>query len=262
VKPSLWPTITQEAKELIETEPMLASFLQATVLNHQCFEDALSFHLANVLDCATLPAIAFQEIVSHAMAADPRISLSAQKDIVATWERDAVCNDFITPFLFFKGFQALQGYRIAHHLWQNDRQAMALFFQNRISSVLCVDIHPAARIGAGLMLDHANGIVIGETAVVEDDVSLLHNVTLGGTGKSSGDRHPKIGKGVLLSAGATILGNVKIGEGAKVAASSVVLKDVPPHTTVAGVPAKAVGQTASVSPAFTMNHQIDSEQGS
>lgn len=255
----LWPTIQQEAENTAKGEPILSSFLHATVLNHDSFNAALSFHLANVLDSATLPAIAIQEVIAHALAKDPSIGQSTQRDMVATWERDAACQDFITPFLFFKGFHAIQGYRIAHHLWHDQRTTLALFFQSRISQVLGVDIQPAARIGAGILMDHANGVVIGETAVIEDDVSILHSVTLGGTGKESGDRHPKISRGVLLSAGAKILGNVRIGECAKVAAGSVVLNDVPPFTTVAGVPAKIVGRdkVAHASPAFTMNHCIE-----
>lgn len=259
MQPDLWPTLRQEAESTSLGEPILSSFLHATILNHGSFETAMSFHLANVLDSATLPAIAIQEVIAHALAEDPCITLAMQRDIVATWERDAVCQDFITPFLFFKGFHALQGYRIAHHLWQNNRHTLALFFQSRISQVLAVDIHPAACMGAGILMDHATGVVIGETAVVEDDVSLLHSVTLGGTGKESGDRHPKIARGVLLSAGAKILGNVRIGECAKVAAGSVVLSDVPPFTTVAGVPATVVGQIKepTTSPASTMNQCIE-----
>lgn len=261
MQPDLWPTIRQEAAVTAQGEPILSSFLHATILNHDSFEAALSFHLANVLDSATLPAIAIQEVIAQALSKDSCISYAAQRDMVATWERDAVCQDFITPFLFFKGFHAIQGYRIAHHLWKEQRTTLALFFQSRISQVLGVDIHPAARIGAGILMDHAHGVVIGETAVVDDDVSILHSVTLGGTGKESGDRHPKISRGVLLSAGAKILGNVRIGECVKVAAGSVVLNDVPPFTTVAGVPAKIVGQNKaaaeSASPAFTMNQCIE-----
>lgn len=257
--PDLWPTIRREAEATSKGEPILSSFLHATILNHDDFAGALSFHLANVLDSATLPAIAIQEVIAHALNADPCIAHAVQRDMVATWERDAVCQDFITPFLFFKGFHAIQGYRIAHHLWQEQRTTLALFFQSRISQVLSVDIHPAARIGAGILMDHATSVVIGETAVVEDDVSILHEVTLGGTGKESGDRHPKISRGVLLSAGAKILGNVRVGECVKVAAGSVVLNDVPPYTTVAGVPAKVVGKNkeAAASPAFTMNQCIE-----
>ncbi|MEJ2755909.1 MAG: serine O-acetyltransferase [Gammaproteobacteria bacterium] len=258
----IWLTIREEAENISHSEPILSSFLHATILSHDHFDSALSFHLSNVLDSATLPAIAIQEVIAQALEDDPSISCAAQRDIIATRERDAVCNDFTTPLLYFKGFHALQGHRIAHHLWQHGRHTLALFFQSRISTVLAVDIHPAARIGAGILIDHATGIVIGETAVVDDDVSLLHAVTLGGTGKTSGDRHPKIHRGVLLSAGAKILGNVTIGECAKVAAGSVVLSDVPPHTTVAGVPAKIVGQTRDDSPALTMNHCLDVCNGS
>ncbi len=253
----LWQQILQEVQQQAQQEPVLTSFLYSTVLNHSSLAAALSFHLANILNCNTLPALLVREVADEALIKDPSIIISVANDIRATKERDAVCKTYSTPLLFFKGFHALQGYRVAHWLWQQGRESLALFFQNRISTVLGVDIHPAAQIGSGILMDHATGIVVGETAVIEDRVSILHGVTLGGTGKETGDRHPKIRQGVLLSAHATVLGNVEIGKCAKVAAGSVVLENVPPHTTVAGVPAKITGQRPQEDdPAQSMDQQI------
>src|SRR5690606_17160989 len=192
-----------------------------------------------------------------ALADDPAIGAAIRADIQAINERDSACCSLTTPFLFFKGFHALQAYRVAHWLWQKQRRSLALFLQNRISMVFSVDIHPAAVIGRAIMLDHATGIVIGETAGVEDDVSIMQAVTLGGTGKESGDRHPKVRSGVLISAGAKILGNIEIGHCAKVGAGSVVLKSVPPRATVAGVPAKIVGNTDCDHPSRAMDHTLN-----
>jgi serine O-acetyltransferase len=253
----VWDEIRQRAFEQASREPMLASFLYATILNHDSLEDALSFHLANKLDSPALPAISVREVIDQALADDASIGAAVRADIQAINERDSACCSLTTPFLFFKGFHALQAYRVAHWLWQRERYAMALFLQNRISVVFAVDIHPAAVIGRGIMLDHGTGIVIGETAVVEDDVSIMQSVTLGGTGKESGDRHPKVRSGVLISAGAKILGNIEIGRCAKVGAGSVVLKPVPPRTTVAGVPAKVVGSADCDHPSRAMNHSLD-----
>ena len=171
-------------------------------------------------------------------------------------DRDSACTELSVPFLYFKGFHALQTHRVTHWLWEQGRESLALFFQNRMSAEFGVDIHPAAQLGYGIMLDHATGLVIGETAVVGNNVSILQSVTLGGTGKDEGDRHPKICDGVLISAGATILGNICVGEGAKVGAGSVVLEAVPPHTTVAGVPAKIVGRPSTEQPAMEMDHDF------
>lgn len=252
-----WQQIRQETRVQADEEPILASFLHATILNHDSLEAALSFHLANKLDSPTAPAMLIREVVTQALEDDPAIGAAVRADLAAVNQRDSACCSLATPLLFYKGFHALEAYRVAHWLWQQKRQPLALFLQNRISVVFGVDIHPAARIGQGIMLDHATGVVIGETAVVEDNVSIMHAVTLGGTGKESGDRHPKVRKGVLLSAGAKILGNIEIGEGAKVSAGSVVLKPVEPHTTVSGVPAKVVGRPQSEQPALDMNHQIN-----
>jgi serine O-acetyltransferase len=256
--PTLWDAIRAEAKRLVEEEPILGSFYHAAILNHESFGAALSFHLANKLDSVVLPALLVRDVISQAIAADPTILKAAEIDIIATRTRDPACENFSTPFLYFKGFHALQAYRVAHWLWHENRRPLAQFLQSQVSQSLGIDIHPAAQIGSGIMFDHATGIVIGETSVVEDDVSILHSVTLGGTGKVSGDRHPKIRKGVLLAAGAKIIGNIEVGEGAKVGAGSVVLQDVEPHTTVAGVPAKVVGRPGCESPALDMNHSLES----
>lgn len=254
--PSLWSNIIAQARKQAENEPVLASFIFSTVLNHSNLQSALSFHLANKLGCPSAPAMMIREVFEQAMNSDSSIIDAIYTDLSAVEERDSACCSALTPLLFYKGFHALQSYRIAHWLWNQGRKTMALFLQNRISMVFGVDIHPAAKIGKGIMLDHATGIVIGETAVVEDQVSIMQAVTLGGTGKESGDRHPKIRHGVLISAGAKILGNIEIGAGAKVGAGSVVLKPVAAHTTVAGVPAKIVGCPGCDSPALAMDHQI------
>lgn len=252
----IWQAIRSETRHQAEAEPALASFLHATILNHDTFEEALSYYLAQKLASPILNALQLRDIIAGALALDPGIAEAARADIQAVYERDSACNEYSLPFLHFKGFHALQCYRVAHHLWRSGRQALAYFLQSQVSQTFDVDIHPAARLGRGIMLDHATGIVIGETSVVDDDVSIMQAVTLGGTGKQMGDRHPKVGRGVLISAGATILGNIEIGQGAKVGAGSVVLKDVPPHTTVVGVPATVVGRPTSAKPALDMNHEI------
>jgi serine O-acetyltransferase len=252
----LWPLMRVEAESKALEEPILGSYFHATILNHASFGAALSFRLASKLENPMLPTMLIRDVISQAFAADPAILSAAEIDIVATYARDPACEDLSTPFLFFKGFHALQAYRIAHWLWHQGRRTLARFFQNQISATLGVDIHPAARVGSGIMLDHATGIVVGETAVIEDDVSILHSVTLGGTGKTSGDRHPKIRRGVLLAAGAKILGNIEVGACAKVGAGSVVLEDVPPNTTVAGVPARVVSTHAEYQPSMDMNQRF------
>ena len=250
----LWPVMREEAQRKATEEPILGSYFHATILNHKSFSDALSFRLASKLDNPMLPTMLIRDVIAEAADAHTDILSAAEIDIIANFTRDPACRDLSSAFLFFKGYHALQAHRIAHWLWYQDRHTLAQFFQNQISVTLGVDIHPAARIGSGIMFDHATGIVIGETAVVEDDVSVLHSVTLGGTGKSSGDRHPKIRKGVLLSAGCKVTGNIEIGENAKVGAGSVVLEDVPANVTVAGVPAKIVGKVDSeAAPAHTMD---------
>jgi serine O-acetyltransferase len=238
---SLWQAMRSEVQARADFEPIMATFFHATVLNHDTFEDALSYLLASKLDSSVVSSMAIREIVQEAYNAEPAIIHAAEIDIKAIRSRDPACNSYSTPFLFYKGFQALQVHRIAHWLWHQERHSLAFFLQNKVSVIYNVDIHPAAQIGCGIMLDHASGVVIGETAVVEDDVSMLHGVTLGGTGKHSGDRHPKVRKGVIIGANASIIGNLEIGEGAKIGAGSVVMKDVAPKATVVGVPAKVVG---------------------
>jgi len=254
---AVWPRIRAEAAAEVAREPMLASFFHATILNHDNLESALSFHLAYTLDSPTASSMLLREVIEEALYSDPCMSTILRCDLLAVLERDSACNTLYVPFLYFKGFHALQTHRVAHWLWQQDRRALALFFQNRMSCKFGVDIHPAARLGHGILLDHATGLVIGETAVVGNNVSILQSVTLGGTGKEQGDRHPKVGNGVLISAGAKILGNISIGDGAKVGAGSVVLEDVPDHVTVAGVPARIVGRPASAAPALEMDHCFD-----
>jgi serine O-acetyltransferase len=252
----VWNSIRESTRLAADEEPVLASFLHATILNHDTLEAALSFHLAQKLDSLTAPALLVREVIEEALANEPEIGNAIRCDLKAVRDRDSACPDYAVPFLFFKGFHALQSYRIGHWLWGQNRRALALFLQNRISCEFGVDIHPAARIGCGILLDHATGVVIGETAVVGNDVSIMQSVTLGGTGKESGDRHPKVGSGVLIGAGAKVLGNIRIGDGAKISAGSVVLSDVPAHTTVAGVPAKIVGRPCTEAPALDMNHSL------
>ncbi len=200
-----------------------------------------------------------REIADEAHDADPAIGASARADLMAVYERDPACHRYLQPVLFFKGYQAVQAYRIGHWLWNGGRRDLAYFVQMRVSEVFGVDIHPNARIGRGLMIDHAHSIVIGETAVVGDNVSMLHSVTLGGTGKEDGDRHPKIGNGVLIGAGAKVLGNIRVGHCSRIAAGSVVLDEVPPNTTVAGVPARVVGKAGCDQPALTMDQRLQAE---
>ena len=260
----VWSRIRTETKLQADGEPILASFLHATILNHRTLEQALSFHLANKLDSPTASSLLLREVILEAFSSDTCIPRALRADLLAVEERDSACTELSIPFLYFKGFHALETHRVTHWLWQQGRESLALFFQNRMSVEFGVDIHPAASLGYGIMLDHATGLVIGETAVVGNNVSILQSVTLGGTGKDEGDRHPKIGDGVLISAGAKILGNILVGEGAKVGAGSVVLEAVPAHTTVAGVPAKVVGRPASDQPALEMQHDFccDKEEAS
>lgn len=243
----VWKNIKAEARALADCEPMLASFYHATLLKHENLGSALSYMLANKLASPIMPAIAIREVVEEAYAADPEMIASAACDIQAVRTRDPAVDKYSTPLLYLKGFHALQAYRIGHWLWNKGRRALAIFLQNQVSVSFQVDIHPAAKIGRGIMLDHATGIVVGETAVIEDDVSILQSVTLGGTGKTSGDRHPKIREGVMIGAGAKILGNIEVGRGAKIGAGSVVLQPVPPHTTAAGVQRVLSASRAAIS---------------
>jgi serine O-acetyltransferase len=252
----VWEKIRVEAEEMKDKEPILGTFFLQAILNQKNFLHALSFNLANKLSSPIMPAIVLREIFTEILKSDKDIIESSAIDLQAVVDRDPAVIFYITPFLYLKGYQAIESYRIAHKLWIDGRRELAYFLQNQISLVFGVDIHPAAKIGRGIMFDHATGIVIGETAIVGDNVSMLHNVTLGGTGHEQGDRHPKIGSGVMIGAGASILGNITIGNGAKVGAGSVVLQNVSPHTTVAGVPAKVVGKCNCDMPAAEMDQQL------
>ncbi len=251
-----WSLLRAAAEATVRAEPYLASQLNAVILSHSDLASALSFQIARKLGDSELGAMSVREICRDAFDAAPAIVASAEADLQAVAERDPAIKSLLQPFLYFKGFQALQAHRVAHWLWTQGREALAFHFQSRISELFQVDIHPAARMGSGLFLDHGTGIVIGETAVVGDGVSMLHAVTLGGTGAERGDRHPKIGKGVLLGAGAKVLGNITVGDYAKVASGSVVLKDVPAGCTVAGVPARLVNCPTDATPARTMDHTL------
>ena len=253
----VWSRLRAEAEEIVEREPALASFIETTLLAHGRFETALAVRLAQKLGGAEVDAMAIRQIMDHAHAASGEMAKAARADVVAVYERDPACSRYIEPFLFFKGFHALQTHRIAHWLWLEGRKDLAWFLCNRTSEQFGVDIHPAARIGRGIMMDHATGIVIGETAVVEDGVSMLHGVTLGGTGKATEDRHPKIRAGVMIGAGAKVLGNIEVGHCAKIAAGSVVLHPVPPCATVAGVPARIISITEGCAPAAEMDQTFE-----
>ncbi len=257
-----WQRLRFEAEAAAVEEPSLASYLNAAILAHETLCQALGFHLAEKLEGPSMGAQQVRHILTEVYCCDFNGLVSAaEADMQAVLDRDPACRGMLQPFLYFKGFLALQTYRIAHLLWQQGRETLAFHFQSRASELFGVDIHPAAQIGIGVMLDHASGITIGETAIVGDGCSLLHGVTLGGTGKEVGDRHPKIGKGVLLSVGAKVLGNISIGDHSKVAAGSVVLRDVPSNCTVAGVPAKAVGGSGCDRPAESMDQAIPDEFG-
>ncbi|MBO6634217.1 serine O-acetyltransferase [Parvibaculum sp.] len=252
----VWERVRGEAEDMAAGEPILASFLYSTILNHRTFNDALAYHLAQKLGNAEVHSMQLRELFDEALREQPEIGEATRADIVAYYDRDPACHSYIQPLLYFKGFHALQAYRVAHWLWGEGRRAMALYLQSRMSELFAVDIHPAAKLGRGIFIDHATGIVIGETAVVEDDVSMLHGVTLGGTGKETGDRHPKVRRGVLISVGAKVLGNIEIGEYSRIGAGSVVLHEVPAHCTAVGVPAKIVGCAGCDKPAHAMDHII------
>jgi serine O-acetyltransferase len=257
--PRVWSALRNEAAHAASVEPDLASLLNAVVLKHDDLAAALSYQMARKLGDQELRAMSVREICEEAYEADPSIVDAAEADLRAVFERDPACKGYLQPFLFFKGFLAIQTQRVAHVLWKDGRETLALYLQSRASELFQVDIHPAARLGSGLFLDHGTGIVIGETAVVGDDVSMLHGVTLGGTGAERGDRHPKIGRGVLLGAGAKVLGNIEIGDYAKVASGSVVLKPVPSGCTAAGVPARLVNCPTCPEPARSMDHTLADE---
>jgi len=251
-----WSDLRASAEAAARDEPHLASQMNAVILSHDDLASALSFQIGRKLGDSELGPMSVREVCRDAFEADPAIVAAAEADLRAVAERDPAIKTLLQPFLYFKGFQALQAWRVAHWLWTEGRETLAFHFQSRISELFQLDIHPAAQLGSGLFLDHGTGIVIGETAVVGDEVSMLHNVTLGGTGAERGDRHPKIGKGVLLGAGAKVLGNITVGDYAKVASGSVVLKSVPAGCTVAGVPARLVNCPTGATPARTMDHTL------
>ncbi|MCA8881890.1 MAG: serine O-acetyltransferase [Rhodobacteraceae bacterium] len=252
----VWAQISSEAEAAIRDEPLLGGVIHSGILHHPSLGRALAYRLSMKLASTEMPEQLLREICDSALASDPAIEAAARADLVAVYERDPACHRMIQPILFFKGYQALQAYRVGHWLWQQGRRDMAYFVQMRVTEMFGVDVHPAARLGQGIMIDHAHSIVIGETAVVGDNVSMLHSVTLGGTGKEDGDRHPKIENGVLIGAGAKILGNIRVGHCSRIAAGSVVLQDVPPCTTVAGVPARIVGEAGCDQPSVTMDQQF------
>ncbi|MCA3710572.1 MAG: serine O-acetyltransferase [Phenylobacterium sp.] len=254
--PPVWAALRNEAEHTARTEPALASLVNAVILSNDNLGDALSYQLAHKLGDQELRAMSLRELAIQAYRTSPELVVTAEADLKAVYERDPACKGYVQPFLFFKGFQALQTQRIAHWLWGQGRETMAFYLQSRMSEIFQVDIHPATRIGSGVFIDHGTGIVIGETAVIGDDVSLLQGVTLGGTGAERGDRHPKIGRGVLLGAGAKVLGNIQIGDYAKIASGSVVLKPVPAHCTAAGVPARLVNCPTGDEPARSMDHTL------
>ena len=252
----VWSAIRREAEQVARDEPLMASLVHAGILHHSSLERALSYRIAQKLASPEMSDLILREIVDEAYHEDRQIGVSVRADLLAVFERDPACHRYLQPLLFFKGFQALQCYRIGHWLWQHRRKDLAYFIQMRTSELFGVDIHPGARMGSGIMMDHAHSIVIGETASVGNNVSMLHSVTLGGTGKEDGDRHPKIGDGVLIGAGAAVLGNIRVGECSRIAAGSVVLQDVPPCKTVAGVPARVVGEAGCAEPSKSMNQLI------
>ncbi|MGJ3262996.1 MAG: serine O-acetyltransferase [Salinarimonas sp.] len=249
----VWARARREAEAVVRAEPSLTNFLLTNILNHASLEDAVIHRVAARLAHPALSATLIEQTYREALRQDPDLGQSFRADILAVADRDPACSRLIEPMLYFKGFHAIQTHRLAHWLWIQGRVDFALYLQSVSSEVFQTDIHPNARMGRGIFLDHATGLVVGMTAVVEDDVSLLQNVTLGGTGKEGGDRHPKIRRGVLIGAGAKILGNIEVGRCARVAAGSVVLKDVPAKTTVAGVPAKVVGEAGCPEPARSMD---------
>ena len=252
----VWARVRQEAAAIIEAEPTLTSFLISTIINQPTLESAVTHRVAARLGHAVVPADLIAQTFDEAIADDRFIGEAFRNDMAAVVDRDPACGRFAEPLLYFKGFHAIQTHRLAHWLWSRGRHDLALYLQSRASEVFQTDIHPAARIGRGIFLDHATGVVIGSTAVIEDDVSILQGVTLGGTGKETGDRHPKIRRGVMIGAGAKVLGNIEVGRCARIAAGSVVLNAVPHNTTVAGVPARVVGVAGCAEPARSMDQML------
>ena len=252
----IWFEVKREAEEIVRAEPAMASFVFGTVLNRNRLEDAIIDRIAQRLDNHVVSAESIRCGFEQAFEEDQSLGEVMRSDIAAVYDRDPACHRYIEPVLYFKGFHAIQTHRLAHFLFNKGRRDFALYLQSRSSEVFQTDINPAVPMGRGIFLDHATGLVVGETAVIEDDVSLLQDVTLGGTGKEGGDRHPKVRHGVLIGAGAKILGNIEIGACSKVAAGSVVLRDVPRNTTVAGVPAQVVGEAGCAEPARMMDQRL------
>src|SRR6478736_7931378 len=252
----VWDRLRSEAEVLIAEEPALASLALSAVLHQPSLDEAVAHRVASRLDHPALAADIIEQTFHEAFADDPALGEAFRADIGAVMDRDPACTRALEPLLYFKGFHAIQTHRLAHWLWSRNRRDFALYLQSRSSSVFQCDIHPAAPVGRGIFLDHATGLVVGETAAIGDNVSMLHGVTLGGTGKDHGDRHPKIGDGVLIGASASIIGNITVGRCARIAAGSVVLKAVPNNVTVAGVPAKIVGDSPCEEPSRTMDHMF------
>jgi len=252
----VWDRITEEAQEAIRKEPLMGGLVHACILHHQTLEKALSYRISAKLTSNEMSMVVLRDIADQAYAEAPELVEAGRADLMAVYERDPASHRLLQPILYFKGYQAMQAYRVGHWLWTQGRHDLAYFFQMRVSEIFGIDIHPAAKIGKGIMIDHAHSIVIGETAVVGDNVSMLHSVTLGGTGKEEEDRHPKIADGVLIGAGAKILGNIHIGHCSRIAAGSVVLSDVPACKTVAGVPAKIIGEAGCEHPSVEMNQMV------
>lgn len=258
----VWSRIREEAERAIADEPVLGGMVHQSILHHPTLERALSYRISAKLASGEMSEQILREITDEVLLSNPEIASASRADVVAVFERDPACHRFMQPLLYFKGFQAIQAYRVGNALWRQGRKDLSYFIQARVSEVFGIDIHPAATVGKGLMIDHAHSIVIGETAVVGDNVSMLHSVTLGGTGKTDGDRHPKIGHGVLIGAGAKVLGNITVGDCSRIAAGSVVLTDVPACKTVAGVPAKTVGEAGCDQPALSMDQILNGMSGS
>jgi serine O-acetyltransferase len=252
----IWQEIRREADEVVRSEPALGGFIYATILSKARLEDAVCHRLAQRLNHSDVDAGLIADVFDQVLHDCPELGRAFRADLAAVYDRDPACNRYVEPLLYFKGFHALVTHRFAHELMKQGRRDFSLYLQSQASRIFGVDINPAAKIGVGIMLDHGTGIVIGETAAVGDNCSILQNVTLGGTGKETGDRHPKIGANVLLSVGAKVLGNIKVGDCSVVGAGSVVLKEVPPRTTVAGVPAKEIGPARCPEPARAMDQRL------
>jgi serine O-acetyltransferase len=252
----LFSRVRQEGEGIVRAEPELSSLVLASVLNQASLAGAVIHRIVSRLDHPDVPATLLAHVFTDLVDRDPSIAEAISADILAVADRDPACTKLIQPLLYFKGFHAIQTHRMAHALWKAGRKDLALYIQSRSSAVFQTDIHPAAVIGKGIFLDHATGLVVGSTAVIGDDVSMLQDVTLGGTGKEAGDRHPKVRRGVMIGAGAKVLGNIEVGHCSRIAAGSVVLQPVPPNTTMAGVPARVVGKAGCAEPARSMDQRL------